>query len=284
MKKLLILLCVLFASISMQAGRIVRDSLQSKVLGTVRHYSVYLPDAYFMQQERHFPVLYLLHGLSDDDRSWTQKGQVERVCDQLMAGGEIQPMIVVTPEAGGEDTKSIWNGYFNMPGWNYEDFFFQEFMPEVEKKYRAGGSRDKRAISGLSMGGGGCMGYALRHTQDFSSCYAMSAWLYNDEKLSPHHRPGQEKFAALVNAVNEHDPVVFLEKADAKTLEGVKQVAWFLDCGDDDFLLEQNLNLYTRMRSLRIPAQLRVRDGWHSWEYWHSALYLSLPFASRNFQ
>ena len=284
MKKHLLLLCVLFASISMQAGRIVRDSLQSNVLGTVRHYSVYLPDAYFMQKERHFPVLYLLHGLSDDDRCWTQKGQVERVCDQLMAGGEIQPMIVVTPEAGGEDTKNIWNGYFNMPGWNYEDFFFQEFIPEVEKRYRAGGSRDKRAISGLSMGGGGSMGYALRHTQDFSSCYAMSAWLYNEEKLSPRHRPGQEKFEALVNAVNDYDPIAFLEKADAKTIEELKQVAWFLDCGDDDFLLEQNLNLYTHMRSMRIPAQLRVRDGWHSWEYWHSALYLSLPFASRNFR
>ncbi|MBR1594327.1 MAG: esterase family protein [Alloprevotella sp.] len=281
MKKLIILLCVLSASISMQAGRVVRDSLSSRILGVTKYYSVYLPDAYLHEPSRKFPVLYLLHGLTDDDRAWSQKGQMERVCDELMASGEARPMVVIMPGAGGEDTKNIWNGYFNMPGWNYEDFFFQELMPTAEAKYRYDGQH--RAVAGLSMGGGGSVGYALRHTETFSSCYAMSAWLRADESLQSRNRPGQEKFAALVEAVIAYDPIAYLGDATPERLEAIRNVKWFIDCGDDDYLLSQSLDFYAALRSHKVAAQLRVRDGWHSWEYWHNALRLCLPFVSRNF-
>ena len=62
-------------------------------------------------------------------------------------------MIVISPDAGGPIGEGYWNGYFNMEGWHYEDFFFKELIPTVEKEYRAGGSREQRAVAGLSMGG-----------------------------------------------------------------------------------------------------------------------------------
>lgn len=278
---LLLLLPAFLPTPQAQAGRIVRDSLRSEVLGVTKFFSVYLPDAYFRNASDKFPVLYLLHGLTDDDRAWSQKGQMERVCDELMASGEACPMVVIMPGCGGEDTRNIWNGYFNMPGWNAEDYFFNELLPSAEAKYRGDGQH--RAIAGLSMGGGGSVGYALRHPATFSSCYAMSAWLYNDDNLQSRNRPGQEKFAALVEAVNQHNPINFLDSASDDIHLSLRNIKWFIDCGDDDFLLEQNLMLYRALRKHRIDAQLRVRDGWHSWEYWHNALRLCLPFASRNF-
>ena len=68
------------------------------------------------------------------------------------------------------------------------------------------------------------------------------------------------------------------------TVAALKAVKWFLDCGDDDFLLPQSESLHQKMKARGIKCELRVRDGAHRWEYWHSALTTALPFASRNFE
>ncbi|MDL2265830.1 esterase family protein, partial [Parabacteroides sp. OttesenSCG-928-G21] len=65
--------------------------------------------------------------------------------------------------------------------------------------------------------------------------------------------------------------------------EELRSVVWYVDCGDDDFLLDRNIEFLQAMKAAQIPLQFRVRDGGHTWEYWHSALYTCLPFASRNF-
>jgi enterochelin esterase-like enzyme len=64
-------------------------------------------------------------------------------------------MIIVSPNAGGNMDEGAWNGYFNMPGWQYETFFFTEFLPYIEKEYRIIGDKRHRAVAGLSMGDGG---------------------------------------------------------------------------------------------------------------------------------
>ena len=74
-----------------------------------------------------------------------------------------------------------------------------------------------------------------------------------------------------------------MANADDATLDRLRTVKWFIDCGDDDFILDLSLQMYQTMRRKRVPCELRVRDGVHNWEYWHLALRLSLPFASRNF-
>lgn len=262
-------------------ARVIRDSIQSAVLGVNKYYNIYLPAGFQRDAQHHYPVLYLLHGYTDDERAWQDKGQMDRVADELIASGEIQPMIIVMPGAGGPDTRNVWNGYFNMPGWNFEDFFYQEFIPAVEKKYHAGGSREQRAVAGLSMGGGGSVGYASEHTDMFGACYAMSAWLNAEAKadVADNDKPG------LLNiAVNKHNPFDKLENISDEELGKLRRIAWFIDCGDDDFLLDQNLQLYKLLRQKGIKCQLRVRDGGHSWEYWHNALRMCLPFVSRNFK
>lgn len=282
MKRIILTLCFLVAAVSAFAqGTIVTDRMDSKILGQQIPFNVYLP-AGFQDSGQTYSVVYLLHGLSDTYEAWQTNGRMKDVADLLIAFGEVVPMVIIMPNAGHPDIRNEWNGYFNMPGWNYEDFFFREFMPQVEKKYRCIGDKAHRAIMGLSMGGGGSTSYAQRHTDLFSSCYAMSAWLDNaDAEVGS--TEGTDRFSLVCRAVHEHSCLDFIRNADDATLERLRSVAWFFDCGDDDFLFDLSIEIHRLMKRARVQDELRVRDGVHSWEYWHTALYTALPFASRNF-
>ena len=98
---------------------------------------------------------------------------------------------------------------------------------------------------------------------------------------SPEQVATGNKMALLTDAANRYSCVDYVKEADDARREQLRSVQWFIDCGDDDFLFDCNLDLYQEMRKARIPAQLRVRDGAHTWEYWHSALYTALPYFSR---
>ena len=65
--------------------------------------------------------------------------------------------------------------------------------------------------------------------------------------------------------------------------EQLKDISWFIDCGDDDHLLEVNLEFAQELRKAGIPFELRVREGGHKWEYWRSALRICLPYITRQF-
>lgn len=291
MKKMILSLCAVIALGAAaqnpwenpNASRVVTDSIYSEILGAWRQYNIYLPQNFNVNTDKKYPIVYLLHGVSDTHQGWFQRGHVQEVIDPLIANGEAQEMLIITPNAGGNPVTE-WNGYINMPGWNYEDFFIKEFIPAIESKYRAIGDKQHRGIGGLSMGGGGSTYYAMHYPELFGSLYAMSAlmsvpsWNTNPTPDDPN-----SKMALLTKAVIDNDNVEYVLNADDATKDGLRSVAWFVDCGDDDFLLDCNLAYYQAMRNAGIPCQLRVRDGGHTWEYWHSALYNALPYFSRNF-
>lgn len=258
-------------------------TIHSEILNTDRDYTVYLPAGYEANTEKQYPVLYLLHGMLGTNKDWAERGHLKDAMDQLRAAGEVVDMIVVTPNAGGNIYEGVWNGYFNMDGWAYERFFFEEFLPTVEKQYRIKADKSGRAIAGLSMGGGGSTSYAQRYPDMFCACYAMSALMHLDAPQQNAPRDEKDKMWHLTKAANDYSCVEFVEKADDKTKEALRTVAWYVDCGDDDFLFECNMNFVLAMRKAGVPYQLRVRDGGHTWEYWHSALYDALPFVSRVF-
>lgn len=264
-------------------SRVEEHTVYSRVLGTERNYTVYLPAGYDHNTERTYPVLYLLHGMNDTNKGWYERAHVKDVMDQLTASGEVCEMIIVTPDAGGNIRDGKWNGYFDMEGWRYEKFFFVEFMPMIESIYRIKADKAHRAIAGLSMGGGGATSYAQRHADMFAACYAMSALMHLPPADVNAVRIGN-KMALLTDAVHRLSCVDYIAKADEARKEQLRTVEWFVDCGDDDFLFDCNLEFYQEMRRARIPCQLRVRDGGHTWEYWHSALYIALPYVSRVFK
>ena len=214
MKRIVMIVALLAVALAAGAqGRIVTESIHSNKLGVDQKYNVYLPEGF--DKANHYPVIYLLHGLSDDYTAWDKLGRIQDVADELIRSGEVQPVVIVMPNAGNADIHNYQNGYFNMPGWPYEDFFFREFLPAVERKFNCGGSKGARAVMGLSMGGGGSVVYCQRHPGMFSSCYAMSPWLDNKENEVNTKPNGQDKVYLVRESVKEHSAI---EKASPRTL------------------------------------------------------------------
>ena len=286
MKKLLLLIAVAVMSVSAYAqqgrrgtqSRVITDTLHSEILGADREFRVFIPQNYY-NSEKNYPVLYLLHGLGGKHTDWADRGHLKDVMDQLAASGEACDMIVVMPNAGSTTEKAM-DGYFNVEGWAYEDFFFKELIPYVEKTWRVKADKQHRALAGLSMGGGGTTKYAQHHPDMFCAAYAMSALMSipGQGAVMP-QRPG-DKVSILNASVIKNSCIDFVKNADDAVKENLKTVTWFVDCGDDDFLLDRNIEFVQAMKAAQIPVQFRVRDGGHTWEYWHSALYTALPFIS----
>ncbi len=270
---------IISTSILGQTGKVYDNlSMTSKILKSERKYAVYLPPDY-ETSDRAYPVLYLLHGGGDDQTGWVQFGEVLRIADNAIKDGTATPMVIVMP-----DGNTGKRGYFNVGDWKYEDFFFQELMPFVEKTYRIKGEKRFRAVAGLSMGGGGTFMYALHHPELFSSACPLSASVGSltiDDLKERLQRNGDnlteeqtQKFFEQHNALNLIESV---------PVEDIKTVRWYIDCGDDDFLFEGNSLVHIAMTKKEIPHEYRVRDGRHSWTYWREALPTVLGFVSDAF-
>lgn len=283
MKKLSSILAALLFTITLsaQSSKVFDDlSMTSKILKSERKYAIYLPPGYEISQ-RSYPVLYLLHGSGDDQTGWIQFGEVQFIADKAIKDGSATPMIIVMPDAN-----TGKKGYFNdvKGDWRYEDFFFEEFMPYIEKTYRIKKEKEFRAISGLSMGGGGTFVYALHHPELFASACPMSAAARDmpPEEIVKKYVGSEAGFSKkeMTDYYNRYNIHALLENTP---LEKIKKVRWYIDCGDDDFLYEGNSLIHITMRKKGIPHEYRVRDGRHNWSYWRSSLPEVLKFISDGF-
>ena len=116
----------------------------------------------------------------------------------------------------------------------------------------------------------------------FGSVYAMSALMTSPE-IKKTDKDSINKRVLLYKSVYENDCIRYVEESDEVRKNELRSIKWFIDCGDDDFLFDSNIRFVQAMSKAKIPIELRVRDGGHTWEYWHSALYICLPYISRNF-
>ena len=284
MKNLLLLFTlVLLVSFSTfgQNGKVYDNlSMTSTILKSERKFAIYLPPDYETSQ-RSYPVLYLLHGAGDDQTGWIQFGEVLRIADNTIREGKATPMIIVMPDAN-----TGQRGYFNdIKGeWRYEDFFFEEMIPYVEKTYRIKNEKRYRAVAGLSMGGGGSFMYALHHPEMFSSACPLSAYIgpLSIEQFKRRNIKNNESYtdSVIQNYYEHHNALSLINKITEKQ---IKAVRWFIDCGDDDFLYEGNSLAHIAMRKKEIPHEFRIRDGGHSWTYWRKSLPVVLEFVSDAF-
>jgi S-formylglutathione hydrolase FrmB len=253
--------------------------MHSAILGADKPFTVYLPEGY-ENSGRRYPALYLLHGAWGNNTDWTAKGNAKTIADEAIASGAALPMIIVMPDARGEgaDFGGKNMGYFNLSGWAYEDHFFKEFIPHIDKTFRTKAEKRYRAVSGLSMGGGGAAVYAERHPEAFSSACPLSGLL--DET----HGSRVERLGEIfVSAAKETNPTRFVLNATTAQVEALRSVRWLFDCGDDDYLFEMSINMFLAMKAAGVGAELRVRNGAHNWVYWQTALPTTLQFISTGF-
>ncbi len=270
-------------SLSAQTGKVIESlKFESKKVTYPVEYSIYLPPDY-ETSNRSYPVLYLLHGYSDDETGWIQFGEANSIADRGIANGDFPPCIIVMP-----DGKVTWysNSIDGKDPW--EDMFVDEFIPFIEKQYRIRANKEFRAIAGLSMGGNGALLLSMRHPDLFSSCVAMSAGTFTDEEVLNGNM--YDRFFGTIhgpkptNDVSEHwkaySPLHLLDSVDKEKL---KSIRFYIDCGDDDFLYKGNAALHVKMRDLGIPHEFRVRNGGHEWSYWRTGLFDGLKFISEKF-
>jgi len=284
MKQFLSVLFVLVATSAIAqnfSGKVIEgQNMASKITNQNVNYSVYLPPCYETSQ-RSYPVVYLLHGYSDNETAWVQFGEVNRTADKAIEEGLIPPMIIIMPDA-----KVTWyvNNYDGTD--RYEDMIFEEFIPHVENKYRIRAQKEFRAVSGLSMGGNGSLVWAIKHPDMFSACAAFSAAVYTNDEMKHHLNQGNKDwFTPIYGNLDEegnlpqhwldYNVLEMIEKLPARQLN---QVKFYIDCGDDDFLYKGNAALHVAMRDKRVKHQFRIREGAHNWTYWRTNIMHGLIF------
>lgn len=268
-------------------GRVLEGlRLSSSVLGRDVKYAVYLPPDYELSTRR-YPVVYLLHGFTDDESGWIQFGEINLAADRAIAARDIPPMIIVMPDGG-----VAW--YINdaQGKVRYEDMLVREFIPHVDATYRTRPDRQFRGVAGLSMGGWGTLVCVLRHPDLFAAAAAFSAGIWRDEDfigmeqkmfdriLGPVFGAGLAGKDRLTAHFRAHNP---LDLAGSLPEESLKKARYYIDCGDDDFLIAGNMALHLLLSNRKIPHEFRVRDGGHTWSYWRSGIVDGLAFIGGSF-
>ncbi len=285
----MLLLSLFFSTISFaqDMGKVIEQAaVKSSVLNKTVRYSVYLPPDY-EKSERAYPVVYLLHGFSDDNTGWLQFGEVNRYADKAIADGIIPPMVIIMPNG---DSSWYINSYDGKE--KYEDFFIKEFMPAVEKTYRIKGEKRYRGIAGLSMGGYGTLFYALKYPALFAACAPLSAGVFDDSAMV--NMPDQSyeivqaplfgrglKGKSRLNDAWYNNSILNIVKT--KSSEEMSHVRYWIDCGDDDFLTKGNCLLHIALTEKKVPHEFRMRDGAHNWTYWRTGITDALQFIGQSF-
>jgi len=268
-------------------GRVLEGlNVSSRILDRDVNYAVYLPPDY-QASTRRYPVVYLLHGFTDDESAWIQLGEVNLAADRAIAGRSLPPMIIVMPDGG-----VTWYVNDHRDEIRFEDMFVREFIPHIDAAFRTRPSGEFRGVSGLSMGGWGTLMFAFRHPDLFSSCAAFSAAIFTDEgfaamepplyenMMAPVFGPGLSGKARLTPHFRKYNP---LDLARTLPADSLKKARYYIDCGDDDFLINGNMALHSLLLERGIPHEFRVRNGGHTWAYWRTGISDGLKFIGESF-
>jgi S-formylglutathione hydrolase FrmB len=290
MKLFITIFCLLFtlAACAQSTGKVLEGkTVQSALLGRDVRYNIYLP-ADYATSERTYSVVYLLHGLGDDDTGWVQFGEVNRYADQAIASGDIPPMIIVMPDGAASFYINSYDGTTK-----YEDFFIKEFMPAIEKTYRIKTQKRYRGIAGLSMGGYGTLIYALKYPDLFAAAAPLSAAVIADEDMvgmpaENWNRVFAPLFGKNLTGKDRLTPAYYnnspLKIVETKSKEELGKVRYWIDCGDDDFLINGNCLLKIALTRKGVPHEFRVREGAHTWTYWRTGITDALNFIGESFR
>jgi enterochelin esterase-like enzyme len=234
-------------------GEIHHHFYKSAIARDDRDFYVYTPPGYDPSAKKTYPVLYLLHGFSDDASGWTAVGRANVILDNLIAQGKAKPMIVAMPLGYGtmEFVRMAWSAWEH-PGLREENFtkfreaLLTEVMPRVESEYRITKSRDARAIAGLSMGGSESLLTGLNNLDKF-------AWI------------GAFSSGGIPEDFSRDFPWL-----DAKANRQIG-LLW-IACGTEDDLIAVNRNFREWLKSKGIQHTDIETPGQHTWMVWRRNL------------
>lgn len=228
-------------------------------------YVVYTPPGYDERRIGGYPVLYLLHGWSDNETGWTEIGRAEYILDTLIHEHKAVPMVVVMPLGYGNldfvtHDFSVWGDQAQIAEnvQLFQQSLLTEVMPAVERDYHVSSRRENRAIIGLSMGGLESLTIGLNHTDTFAYVGGMSSALTTT------------RFDPLFPALATPEAV---KKTNLRLL--------WVACGTEDGLITANRAFVTWARAKGLDPVAVETPGLHVWEVWRDNL---LHFAPLLFQ
>jgi enterochelin esterase-like enzyme len=244
-------------------GEIHHHFYESKIASDHRDFYVYTPPDYFADTKAEYPVLYLLHGFSDDASGWTAVGRANVILDNLIAQGKAKPMIVVMPLGYGDYDviRRGWGSWSDKDlAWRnlskFTDILLSEIMPQVEQSYRIKKERESRAIAGLSMGGAESLLTGLNHLDDF-------AWVGAFSSGGIDLRDFSAGFPAVNASVNQKLKVLWIA------------------CGTDDSLIKLNREFKAWLKDKGVQFTDIETPGVHDWMVWRRNLSAFAPLLFR---
>jgi enterochelin esterase-like enzyme len=228
-------------------GTVTQVPYQSKAFNTRRRYFVYTPPGYETSTDR-LPVLYLLHGYTDDDSSWTAVGKANLIADSLLADGQIKPLIIVMPygQLNGDVTgnEALADDFQQ----KFEQQLLTEIMPSIEQTYRVVPDARHRAMAGVSMGGMQTAFIGLNHPEAFSTIGLWSSAIFGD-------------------------PAVLLGRLEAAPANLKNSFAYVqVAVGQQDSLLARSDAIDKFLTSRKIKHEYTPTPGTHSWLLWRGYL------------
>lgn len=227
---------------------------------------VVIPDGYDSKES--FPVVYLLHGYSDNHRTWTERTDVEALAD-------LYDVLIVMPD-GGFDSWYVDSQFAK--DYQYETFVSSELVAFVDGNFKTIRNRSGRAITGLSMGGHGAMHTAIKH-QDVFGCVGSTS---GGVDIRPF--PDSWNLATRLGPIHKYPEN--WENATVVNLTGMltpESLNIIIDCGVDDFFYEVNCRLHEKLLKEGIPHDFHTRPGRHNWTYWKNSIKYQMLFFAECF-
>ena len=214
------------------------------------------------------PVVYLLHGYSDNYASWVEGFDTKELVDKYK-------VIAVSPDGA----YSSW--YLDSPvdsTMRYETFISKELVSYIDNNYQTIRHRNARAITGLSMGGHGALYNAIRNKNVFGAAGSMSGGV--DIIPFPENWDLSKRLGPIDSNLENwkaHTVMTQIENLQPGELELI------IDCGVDDFFFEVNEKLHRRLLEKKISHRYITDKGEHNITYWRKAQHYHFLFFSQYF-
>jgi S-formylglutathione hydrolase FrmB len=266
---LLLLSAAALAQPQLQPPQLKDAEFESASLGRPMKYRILLPSSY-AESEKHYPVLYLLHGLTGNYRDWTDKTPLQK----YVAGLDL---IIVMPDAD----DSWYTNWDSDPKQKFEDHIIRDLRAEIETRYRTIATRETRYIAGLSMGGYGALKYALKYPELFSVAGSFSGALNAATDLGKERRDFNTQLVRVFGGKRSRT------RKDNSILNLIRQAkpdslpTLYLTCGSNDYLLDASRETVAALSAAKISYDYHESPGAHTWDFWDRSIREFLRHISR---
>lgn len=231
-------------------GDVRMELYKSSVNGRTKAAWVYTPPGYDENPDKKYPVLYIQHGVGEDETGWIWQGKLNYIADNLLAAGKMEEMLIV-----------MNSGYAFVPGGKYMFFpgdfdseLVNDCIPFIDGKYRTLTDRENRGIAGLSLGSAQAYYSGITHMEDtFSAIGIFSGGVTPKGMLDSYDLSyaydDPEKFNRLLKLL-------------------------FVSAGEQEGMLERNKEFLEEIKNTKgINSVIYSRPGYHEWDVWRYSAY-----------